>query len=106
MSFTTISHIYSIPVRRSCRYKAFQGLITEEMEPDLASFFNENISVYSNLTDILIYPLDNSHDVEESLTRVSVDQLATRNNQFDNLQKWISQEYPKSEAFPLIEGLK
>lgn len=100
MSFTTIIPPYSIPIRRSCRIKAAQGLIIEEMEPNLASFFNEDIVVSSNPIDILVYPLDNSHNEEESLTRVSVDQLVKMDNQSDNLQQWMSQEYPKSQALP------
>lgn len=108
MSFTTISPTYNILVRRICRIKAFQGLITKEMQPNLDKFFNEDICGSSNPTNVLIYhnSLDNSHDVEESLTRVSVDQLEKIDNQIENIQQWMSQQYPESESLPFIEGLK
>ncbi|GLJ07204.1 hypothetical protein SUGI_0061520 [Cryptomeria japonica] len=77
-----------------------------EMEPNLGDFFNEDHANSSHPNHVPIHPIDGSHDEEEALTRVSLDQLSTLDNQFYSFQQWMSQEYPNSEALPLIEGLK
>lgn len=87
MSFTTISPAYTITIRRSIRIKASQGLIPEEMEPDLDDFFNEDNANSSHPNNIPIYPIDDFNDEEEALTKVSIDQISKLNNQFDNFQQ-------------------
>lgn len=56
MSFTTISPTYNIPMRRSCRIKASQGLITKDVEPNLDDLFHENMGGSSIPTIDVIYP--------------------------------------------------
>lgn len=52
MSFTTIS----ICMRKSCRIKASQSLITKGMESNLETLFNEDVGGSSNPTNDVIYP--------------------------------------------------
>ncbi|MDN8787967.1 hypothetical protein Q0M87_14105, partial [Staphylococcus aureus] len=63
------------------------GLITKEMDPNLDNLFHKDVGGSSNPTNVPAYPhsLDNSHDVEESLTRVYIDQLEKIDNQFENI---------------------
>lgn len=92
MSFTTIIPTYTIPIRRSIRVKASQGLITEVMEHNLGNFFNEDNVNSSHPNHIPMYPIDETHDEHEDVvTRVSIDKLSKLDNQFDNCQEWMSQ---------------
>lgn len=63
-----------------------------------------NVGASSNPTNDITYPHSphTSRDEDESLTRVTIDQLEKIDNEFENLQRWICQQYLDSEAIPLI----
>lgn len=95
-------------MRISYRLKDSQGLNTKDMEPQLDNLFHVNVGASSNRTNDITYPhsLHISHDDGESLTRVSSDQLDNIDNEFKNLQHFMAQQYPDSEAIPLNVGSK
>lgn len=51
MNFVTLSHTLNIPIRRSYRLRASQGLNTKDMEPQLTNPFHVNVVISSNPTN-------------------------------------------------------
>lgn len=67
--FVTICPTHNIPMRRSYRLKASQGLNTKDMDPQLNNLFHVNVCASCNPTNAITYPHSGhtSHVMDESL---------------------------------------
>lgn len=67
---------------------ASQGLNSKDMESQLDNLFHVNVGASSDLSNAITYPHSphTSHDVDVSLTRVTIDQLENIDNELENIQ--------------------
>lgn len=86
---------------------ASQSLNTKGIEPRLTNLFHGNLGESFIPIEDIPNIMENhsphtSHDEDDSLTQVTIDQLGKFDHELDRLQQWKVQEHSNSEAIPLI----